>query len=94
MAAVDSPAWLARLTTWLEAFEPVFGHRAQRGGLRRYAEGVLCDSRRKSMAAMWARLRGPGTYRGLRDLITEATRPADALWRQRGPEALKICRSP
>jgi hypothetical protein len=46
------------------------------------------------MAAMWARLRDPGTYRCLRDLIIEATRPAGALGRPRGPEALKICRSP
>ena len=82
MAVVDSPASLARLTTWLEAFEPVFGHRAQRGGLRRYVEGVLCDSRRKSMAAMWARLRDPGTYQSSQYFITEAAWNADALWRQ------------
>jgi len=82
MAAIESPAWLSRLTTWLEQFEPVFGHRAQRGGLRRYVEGVLCDSRRKSMAAMWARLRDPGTYQGLQYFITEATWDVAALWRQ------------
>jgi len=74
--------WLSRLTTWLEGFESVFAHRAQRGGLRRYVEGVLCDSRRKSMAAMWARLRDPGTYQGLQYFITEATWDAAALWRQ------------
>jgi len=82
MAALESPAWLSRLTTWLERFEAVFGHRAQRGGLRRYVEGVLCDSRRKSMAAMWARLRDPGTYQGLQYFITEATWNSAALWRQ------------
>ena len=82
MAAVESPAWLARLTRWLEPFEAVFAHRAQRGGLRRYVEGVLCDSRRKSMAAMWARLRDPGSYQGLQSFITEAAWNADALWRQ------------
>ena len=82
MAAAESPAWLSRLTTWLEGFESVFAHRAQRGGLRRYVEGVLCDSRRKSMAAMWARLRDPGTYQGLQYFITEATWDAAALWRQ------------
>jgi SRSO17 transposase len=81
MPTVGSPAWLAHLTTWLEYFEPVFAHRAQRGGLRRYVEGVLCDSRRKSMAAMWARLRDPGTYQGLQYFITEATWEAAALWR-------------
>lgn len=82
MPPVESPAWLARLTTWLEPFESVFAHRAQRGGLRRYVEGVLCDSRRKSMAAMWARLRDPGTYQGLQYFITEATWDAAALWRE------------
>ncbi len=82
MAAVESPAWLSRLTTWLERFELVFAHRAQRGGLRRYVEGVLCDSRRKSMAAMWARLRDPGTYQGLQYFITEAAWDAAVLWRQ------------
>jgi SRSO17 transposase len=82
MAAVESPAWLARLTTWLERVESVFAHQAQRGGLRRYVEGVLCDSRRKSMAAMWARLRDPGTYQALQYFITEATWDPAALWRQ------------
>lgn len=82
MATVETPAWLSRLTTWLERFEPVFAHRAQRGGLRRYVEGVLCDSRRKSMAAMWARLRDPGTYQGLQYFITEATWDAAVLWRE------------
>lgn len=81
MAAVESPVWLSRLTTWLEHFEPVFAPRAQRGGLHRYVEGVLCDSRRKSMAAMWARLRDPGTYQGLQYFITEASWDAAALWR-------------
>jgi SRSO17 transposase len=82
MAVSESPAWLARLTTWLEQVEPVFSHRAQRGGLRRYVEGVLCDSRRKSMAAMWARLRDPGTYQALQYFLTDAAWSADALWRQ------------
>jgi hypothetical protein len=36
---------------------PAFSHRAQRGTLRRYVQGVLSDSRRRSMEAMWARLR-------------------------------------
>lgn len=82
MAEPAVPVWLARLTTWLERFEPVFSHRAQRGGLRRYVEGVLCDSRRKSMAAMWARVRDPGTYQALQYFLTDAAWSADALWRQ------------
>jgi hypothetical protein len=67
----DAPAWLTRLTDWLELFEPSFSHRAQRGGLQRYVEGVLSDSRRKSMEAMWARLRDPGSYQALQYFITE-----------------------
>jgi SRSO17 transposase len=82
MAEPAVPVWLARLTTWLERFEPVFSHRAQRGGLRRYVEGVLCDSRRKSMAAMWARVRDPGTYQALQYFLTDAAWSADAVWRQ------------
>jgi hypothetical protein len=49
----------------LEVFEPAFSHRARRGGLRRHVEGVPGDSRRKSMEALWARLRDPGSYRAL-----------------------------
>ena len=41
-------------------------------GLRRYVEGVLSDSRRKSMEAMWARLRDSGSYEALQYFITEA----------------------
>ena len=78
----DAPAWLTRLTAWLEVFEPTFCHRAQRGGLRRYVEGVLSDSRRKSMEAMWARLRDPGSYQALQYFITEADWSADGLWRR------------
>ena len=78
----DAPAWLTRLTAWLEAFEPAFSHRAQRGGLRRYVEGVLSDSRRKSMEAMWARLRDPGSYQALQYFITEADWNADEVWRR------------
>ncbi|MEI6670383.1 MAG: IS701 family transposase [Acidobacteriota bacterium] len=69
------------MTDWLEVFEPAFGHRAQRGGLRRYVEGVLSDSRRKSMEAMWARLRDPGSYQALQYFITEADWSADRVWR-------------
>lgn len=78
----DAPAWLTRLTDWLEVFESAFGHRAQRGGLRRYVEGVLSDSRRKSMEAMWARLRDPGSYQALQYFITEADWSADGVWRR------------
>lgn len=77
-----APAWLARLITWLEQFETCFGHRAQQGGLRRYVRGLLSDSPRKSMEAMWARLSDPGSYQALQHFITDATWSADAVWRR------------
>jgi SRSO17 transposase len=67
---------------WLEQFESCFSHRAQHGGLRRYVRGLLSDSPRKSMEAMWARLSDPGSYQALQHFITEATWSADALWRR------------
>lgn len=77
-----APVWLARLVTWLEGFEACFSHRAQRGGLQRYVRGVLSDSPRKSMEAMWARLSDPGSYQALQYFISEAAWSADAVWRQ------------
>jgi SRSO17 transposase len=77
-----APVWLARLITWLEGFEVCFSHRAQRGGLQRYVRGLLSDSPRKSMEAMWARLSDPGSYQALQHFITDATWSADAVWRQ------------
>jgi SRSO17 transposase len=79
---VSASVWLSRLTDWLEIFAPAFSaHPAQSGGLRRYVEGVLSDSRRKSMEAMWARLRDPGSYQALQYFITEADWSADRVWR-------------
>ena len=78
----SASAWLSRLTDWLEIFAPAFSaHASQRGRLRRYVEGVLSDSRRKSMEAMWARLRDPGSYQALQYFITEADWSADRVWR-------------
>ena len=73
---------MTRSTDWLELFEPAFSRRAQRGGLQRYVEGVLSDSLRKSMKAMWARLRDPGRYQALQYFITEADWSTDGLWRR------------
>lgn len=73
-------AWLTRLLTWLELFEACFSGRAQRGGLRRDVQGVLSDSRRKSMEAMWARLSDPGSYQALQHFISEASWNADRVW--------------
>ena len=65
-------AWLRRLLTWLELFEDDFARQSQRGALRRYVTGLLSDSRRKSMEAMWARLSDPGTYQAFQHFITHA----------------------
>ncbi len=75
-------AWLRRLLTWLERFEDRFGRQSQRGALRRYVTGLLSDSSRKSMEAMWARLSDPGTYQAFQHFITDAPWDAEAIWKQ------------
>jgi SRSO17 transposase len=75
-------AWLRRLLTWLEQFEVCLGRQSQRGALRRYVSGLLNDSRRKSMEAMWARLSDPGTYQAFQHFITHAPWQANELWRR------------
>jgi SRSO17 transposase len=75
-------AWLNRLVTWLEVFEQDFSRRSQRGALRRYVTGILSDSRRKSMEAMWARLSDPGTYQAFQHFITHAPWQADTVWKR------------
>ena len=65
---------------WLELFEAGFSRQSQRGALRRYVTGLLSDSRRKSMEAMWARLSDPGTYQAFQHFITHAPWDAEALW--------------
>lgn len=82
-------AWLRRLLTWLEPFEDRFGRASQRGALRRYVTGLLSDSRRKSMEAMWARLSDPGTYQAFQHFITHAPWDAEIVWarlREHAPE--------
>jgi SRSO17 transposase len=74
--------WLRRLLTWLEQFEDCFGRQSQRGALRRYVAGVLNDSRRKSMEAMWARLSDPGTYQAFQHFITHAPWDAATIWKR------------
>ena len=78
----DAPAWLDRLSRWLEPFEDAFGHVAQRGAFRRYLLGLLSDSRRKSMSAMLARVSDPGTYQSFQHFITDAPWIADHVWRR------------
>src|SRR5882672_580218 len=68
--------------TWLEAFKVCFGHRAQVLALRRYVQGLLSDSARKSMEAMLARVTEPGSYQAFQHFITDAPWNADAVWRR------------
>jgi SRSO17 transposase len=75
-------AWLRRLLTWLERFEDCFARQSQRGALRRYVSGLLNDSRRKSMEAMWSRLSDPGTYQAFQHFITHAPWRTDVVWRR------------
>ena len=78
----SAPAWLERLSEWLEPFEVCFTHIAQRGAFRRYLLGLLSDSRRKSMSAMLERVRDPGTYQAFQHFITDAPWAAERVWRQ------------
>lgn len=78
----NAPAWLDRLSGWLEPFEACFTHVAQRGAFRRYLLGLLSDSRRKSMSAMLERISDPGTYQAFQHFITDAPWSADRVWRK------------
>jgi SRSO17 transposase len=73
---------LRRLMTWLEAFKPCFGHRAQVLALRRYVQGLLSDSARKSMEAMLARVTDPGSYQAFQHFMTDAPWDAESVWRR------------
>jgi SRSO17 transposase len=77
----NAPAWLDRLSDWLEPFEVCFTRVAQRGAFRRYLLGLLSDSRRKSMSAMLERVSDPGTYQAFQHFITHAPWSADRMWR-------------
>jgi SRSO17 transposase len=78
----NAPAWLDRLSEWLEPFEGCFTHIAQRGAFRRYLLGLLSDSRRKSMSAMLERISDPGTYQAFQHFITDAPWSAEHVWRK------------
>lgn len=69
------------LMRWLEAFKPCFGHRAQVVSLRQYVQGLLSDSRRKSMAAMLERVTDATGYQAFQHFITHAPWDADRVWR-------------
>jgi SRSO17 transposase len=50
--------------------------------LRRYIQGLLSDSRRKSMQAMLSRVTEPGSYQAFQHFITHAPWSADRVWRR------------
>ena len=67
---------------WLEVFKECFGHRAQVLALRRYVQGLLSDSARKSMEAMLARVTDPGAYQAFQHFITDSPWDAACVWRR------------
>jgi SRSO17 transposase len=65
---------------WLEAFKECFGHRAQLVSLRCYIQGLLSDSRRKSMSAMLERVTDPRGYQAFQHFITHSPWPTEPVW--------------
>jgi SRSO17 transposase len=71
-----------RLLRYLEQFKGDFSHRLHNVSLRRYLQGILGDSPRKSMQAMLARVTDPGHYQALQHFITHATWDPQPVWRR------------
>ena len=67
---------------WREAFKECVGHRAQVLALRRYVQGLLSDSTRKSMEAMLSRVTAPGAYQAFQHFITDSPWDAACVWRR------------
>jgi SRSO17 transposase len=65
---------------WLEAFKECFGHRAQLVSLRCYIQGLLSDSRRKSMSAMLERVTDPRGYQAFQHFITHSPWKSEVVW--------------
>ena len=77
-----SSAILHRLVNWVDQFKICFGRRAQQVSLDQYVEGLLNDSRRKSMQAMLERVREPVSYQAFQHFITHAPWDAAAVWKR------------
>ena len=71
---LDQSAWprVRRLLGYLEEFKGAFSSRLQSTSLRRYLQGLLGDSPRKSMQAMLTRVTDPGHYQNFQHFITNA----------------------
>jgi SRSO17 transposase len=81
---LDRRAWprVRRLLQFLEQFKGGFSSRLQQASLRRYLQGLLGDSPRKSMQAMLARVTDPGHYQSFQHFITQATWEWEPVWRR------------
>jgi SRSO17 transposase len=81
---LDQSAWprVQRLLRYLEQFKGCFSHRLHDVSLRRYLQGILGDSPRKSMQAMLARVTDPGDYQAFQHFITHASWDPQRVWRQ------------
>jgi SRSO17 transposase len=81
---LDQSAWprVRRLLQYLEQFKGCFSSRLHRTSLRRYLQGLLGDSPRKSMQAMLTRVTDPGHYQTFQHFITHATWDWQRVWRR------------
>jgi hypothetical protein len=81
---LDQSAWprVRRLLEYLEEFKGCFSARLQPVSLRRYLQGLLGDSPRKSMQAMLTRVTDPGHYQNFQHFITHATWEWSPVWRR------------
>lgn len=79
---LDQSAWprVRRLLQYLEQFKGCFSPGLQQTSLRRYLQGLLGDSPRKSMQAMLARVTDPGHYQTFQHFITHATWDWQPVW--------------
>ncbi len=75
-------ALLIRLGSFLDQFAGSFSRRAQRTFASRYVQGLLNDSRRKSIQPMHARLADPGSYQALHHFVTHSTWDPRRCWRR------------
>jgi SRSO17 transposase len=71
---------LIRLGSFLDQFAGSFSRRAQRTFASRYVQGLLNDSRRKSIQPMHARLADPGSYQALHHFVTHSTWDPRRCW--------------
>jgi SRSO17 transposase len=76
----DAREILKRFGTFVDQFSACFSRRPQRDAARRYLDGLLNDSERKSMQAMQGRLSDPATYQALQHFVTHAPWEAETLW--------------